>query len=69
MRGARARVARAPACTLTAAPFSRYRRHRPVRGRAYVVARGGEVRWSFREAEVGDSFDVDEVVAAVQALN
>ena len=47
----------------------RYRRHRPVRGRAYVVARGGEVRWSFREAEVGDSFDVDEVVAAVQALN
>jgi hypothetical protein len=33
-----------------------------------VVAQGGEVRWSFREEEIGDGFDVDEVVAAVHAL-
>ena len=37
-------------------------------GSAYVLAQGGEVQWSFREAEIGDGFDVDEVVAAVHAL-
>jgi len=40
-----------------------------VRGSAYVVARGGDVQWSSREAEIGDGFDVDELVAAVQALS
>jgi len=39
-----------------------------ITGGAYVVAQGGEVQWSFREAEIGDGFDVDEVVAAVHAL-
>ena len=38
-------------------------------GSAYVLAQGGEVKWSSREAEIGDGFDVDEVVAAVQALS
>lgn len=40
-----------------------------ITGGAYVVAQGGEVKWSSREAEIGDGFDVDEVVAAVQALS
>ena len=41
----------------------------PVRDSAYVVARGGDVQWSSREAEIGDGFDVDELVAVVQALS
>ena len=36
---------------------------------AYVVAQGGDVQWSSREKEIGDGFDVDEVVAVVQALS
>mmetsp|Transcript_4231 Transcript_4231/g.9464 ORF Transcript_4231/g.9464 Transcript_4231/m.9464 type:complete len:92 (+) Transcript_4231:171-446(+) len=40
-----------------------------ITGGAYVVARGGDVQWSSREAEIGDGFDVDELVAALQALS
>ena len=36
---------------------------------AYVVAQGGDVKWSSREKEIGDGFDVDEVVAVVQGLS
>lgn len=40
-----------------------------ITGGAYVVAQGGDVKWSSREKEIGDGFDVDEVVAVVQALS
>ena len=48
-----------------AAPLSRCSRLNSHPVRLYVVNKGGEVAYTFREAEVGDMFDVDDVVKAV----
>mmetsp|Transcript_17713 Transcript_17713/g.29554 ORF Transcript_17713/g.29554 Transcript_17713/m.29554 type:complete len:92 (+) Transcript_17713:480-755(+) len=39
-----------------------------ITGGLYVINKGGGVAWSHREAEIGDAFDVDDVLQAVTAL-